>query len=84
MTENETGDSRVSICLTGVTEQDVEELSEAICDLLRDRGLGNRDAFRSIVIAEGWQWPASDTAAFVEEIKVAGGAVFFPDAGDPR
>ena len=82
MAENQTGDSRVSICLTGVTEEQIEELSEAICDLLRDRGFGNRDAFRSIVIAEGWQWPARNVAAFVEEVKVAGGVVYLPDAGD--
>lgn len=67
--------------LTGVSEKEVEELSEAVCDLLRDRGLGNRDAFQSLVIAEGWQWPASDPESFLEEIRIAGGTMYVPDAG---
>ena len=82
MSEPARGDSRISVYLTGVTESDVGELAEAICDVLRDHGLANRDAFRSVLIAEAWDWPASDPETFIEEMRVAGGVIYLPDAGE--
>ena len=80
--EAHAGDTRISIYVNGVTEADVDTLAERICDLLRDAGMGNRDSFRSVVVAEAWDWPASSTEAFIEEMGVAGGAFWLPDAGD--
>jgi hypothetical protein len=80
MTSEPTGHSRISIYLRDVTDAEIEALSERICDLLRDIGMGNQDRFRSIVLAEGWEWPAHDHEALIEELRMSGGAIYLPDA----
>jgi hypothetical protein len=81
MNSDARGDTRISIYVNDISEPEVQMLAEAVADILRDHGFGNRESFRSVVAAEAWEWPASDHEAFIEEMKVAGGFFVLPDAG---
>jgi hypothetical protein len=62
-------DSQIRIHLKDTSTDRLDELTEAICDLLVARGFGNVDAVRSTVAYGPYEWAADPGSMLLEHLE---------------